>query len=335
MGRTSPLRHGNQQGSLSRAPAKAAEAVARYGDELRLRYAPRTVEGYRIHLKVLLAWLEERGLELSDVRREDMQAYQGALYARRKKDGQSYCAGSLANNLLVVQGFFRYLTRQGMLLADPASLLELPRREERLPRTILTPREAERILRSAAGGTPRELRDRALLETLYATGIRASELARLSPSDVDTEDRVLRVVMGKGRKDRTVPLTPGAARAIEAYLLRGRPRLLSPEAERVGRPLRGRKRIELLFLANQGGELHRAVLSRIVARYARRASVKKPVTCHTFRHSVATHLLRGGADIRHIQALLGHERLQTTERYTRVEVSDLRKVLKLAHPRGR
>jgi integrase/recombinase XerD len=314
---------------------KAAEVVARYEDELRLRHAPRTIEGYRRHLAELLAWLEERGLELTDVRREDLQAYQGMLYARRKKDGQSYCAGSLANALVAVQGFFRHLTRQRLLLADPASVLELPRREERLPRAILNPREAVRILRAACGETPRELRDRALLETLYATGIRASELAHVRPSDVDTEDRVMRIVMGKGGKDRTVPLTPSAARAIEEYLLRGRPKLLSSEERAVGRPLRGRKRIGLLFLASQGGELHRAVLSRIVAKYARRANVKKPVTCHTFRHSVATHLLRGGADIRHIQALLGHERLSTTERYTRVEVQDLRKVVRLAHPRGR
>ncbi len=309
--------------------------VSRYEDKLRLRYAPRTIEGYRRHLAGFLAWLSERGLELCDVRRGDMQAYQGALYARRKKDGQSYCAGSLANTLTVVQGFFRYLTRQGMLLADPAALLELPKREERLPRAIVTPREAVRILRAACGKTPRELRDRALLETLYATGVRASELAHARTCDVDTEDRVLRVVMGKGGKDRTVPLTPSAARAIEEYLLRGRPKILSPEGKVVGRPLAGKKDIALLFLADQGGELRRAVLSRIVAKYARRARVKKPVTCHTFRHSVATHLLRGGADIRHIQALLGHERLSTTERYTRVEVSDLRKVVRLAHPRGR
>ena len=320
---------------MCRGLSKTARIVRGYEDELVLRCAPRTVEGYGRQLRGFLGWLSERGLELGDVRREDMQAYQGALYARRKKDGRSYCSGTLANQLVVVQSFFRHLTRQGTLLADPASVLELPRREERLPCVILTPRQAVRILRAASGTTPRELRDRALLETLYATGIRASELARVRPSDVDTEDRVLRIVMGKGGKDRTVPLTPSAARAIEEYLLGGRPKLLSPEGKVVGRPLGGKKKVALLFLSDQGGELQRAVLSRIVAKYTGRANVTKAVTCHTFRHSVATHLLRGGADIRHIQVLLGHERLSTTERYTRVEVSDLRKVVSRAHPHGR
>jgi integrase/recombinase XerD len=132
---------------------------------------------------------------------------------------------------------------------------------------------------------------------------------------------VLRVVLGKGRKDRVVPLTRSAASAIETYLAKGRPELVRGKAPH-------------LFPAERGGYLHRALVNRIVKRHAEEARIRKRVTCHTFRHSVATHLLRGGADIRQIQALLGHGSLATTERYTRVEISDLRQVVRRAHPRG-
>ncbi len=131
------------------------------------------------------------------------------------------------------------------------------------------------------------------------------------------------MVQGKGRKDRNVPLTAAAASAIERYLLEARPKM------------RGARRSQLLFLAPRGGRLHTSTLNDIVQHHAKKARVKRHVTCHTLRHSVATHLLRGGADIRHIQALLGHASLQSTERYTRVEIQDLQKVIRRAHPRGR
>lgn len=150
-----------------------------------------------------------------------------------------------------------------------------------------------------------------------------SELAKLTPGHVDTEDRVLRVVRGKGRKDRNLPRTQAAARAIEAYLLHGRAQLLGAHP-----------RLEF-FIGDRGAFLHRAVVNKIVRRWAKQAQVKKHITCHTFRHSVATHLLQGKADIRHIQALLGHASLSTTQIYTRVEISDLKQVVARAHPRGR
>ena len=167
------------------------------------------------------------------------------------------------------------------------------------------------------------LRDRAILETFYATGIRVGELVRLQPHEVDTQERLLRVVMGKGRRDRNLPLTRSAAAAIDDYFEKARPRLAS-----LGRS-------SALFLSARGGQLNRWLVNLVVHRAAKRAGIKKPATCHTFRHSMATHLLRGRADIRHIQALLGHASLATTERYTRVEVQDLRQVLARAHPRGR
>jgi integrase/recombinase XerD len=316
----SPLRHGNQQGSLS---PKEQHLVALYAEDLQAHYPGRTPEEYLRGVRVFLAWIEEQGITPASVRTEDLLAYQSALVSARKSDGKPYALSTQTHRLLAVKGFFRFLYRRGFRLNDPATALELPRADIRLPRVVLTPREVLRILAAAARARDTvALRDRAILETFYATGIRVSELAKLTPYDVDTEERVLRVVLGKGRKDRTVPLTKAAAAAIESYLARGRAELVA-----------GRK-APFLFLAEHGGYLHRALVSRIVKRYANAARIKKRVTCHTFRHSVATHLLRGGADIRQIQALLGHASLATTERYTRVEISDLRQVVRRAHPRG-
>jgi integrase/recombinase XerD len=316
----SRTREGNQQGSVS---AKERHLLALYAEDLEAHYPGRTPEEYLRGVRVFLAWLEEQGIALASVRAEDLLAYQSALVSARKSDGKPYALSTQTHQLVAVKGFFRFLYRRGFRLNDPATALELPRADIRLPRLVLTPREVLRILAAAARDRDAiALRDRAILETLYATGIRVSELAKLTPYDADTEERVLRVVLGKGRKDRTVPLTKAAAAAIESYLAKGRGELVAGS------------KTPFLFLADHGGYLHRALLSRIVKRYAEAARIKKRVTCHTFRHSVATHLLRGGADIRQIQALLGHASLATTERYTRVEISDLRQVVRRAHPRG-
>jgi integrase/recombinase XerD len=173
------------------------------------------------------------------------------------------------------------------------------------------------------GTSPQELRDRALLETLYSTGVRVGELRRLTLQDVDTEERTMRVLLGKGRKDRYLPLTRAAASALERYLAQGRAALAAG------------KNVQQLFLSNAGGPVHPHTVYRILTRWASEARIKKPVTTHTFRHSLATHLLKGGADIRHIQKLLGHASLQSTERYTRVEIQDLKDIVRRAHPRSR
>jgi integrase/recombinase XerD len=314
----SPPRHGNQQGSVS---AKTKRLLQLYEDDLALRYSERT--NYPGHVRTFLSWLNSRGLDLHDVKNEDLDAYQTALYARRKTDGKPYSTGAHANRLTSIKSFFRFLYRRGFVLTDPAATLPMPRLEQRLPRVILTKQEAERILETPDRKTPLGLRDRAILEVLYGTGIRASELVKLAVEDVDTEERLLRVVLGKGKRDRVVPLTRTAARAVERYLVEGRPKLV------------GRARSSILFVGVEGGQLQRGRLSTIVKEWAKEAHVRKPVTCHTFRHSVATHLLKGRADIRHIQRLLGHRSLSTTERYTRVEVSDLKEVIARAHPRGR
>jgi integrase/recombinase XerD len=303
--------------------AKTAQLLARYETDLGSYASPRTVEAFVASVRIFLSWLDTHGVALSEVRPADLEAWRSALQARRRKDGRPYAASTQYDYLVALKNFFRFLVRHCYLLHDPAASLELPRRERRLPRVIYSPSEVKRIIEAASGETPRELRDRALVETLYATGLRVGELTKLTPYDVDFEERVCRVVMGKGRRDRRVPLTAPAAEAIERYLDFGRARLLGPS------------RAPYLFLGDKGGYLHRAVVGRMLRGLAKRAGVRKPVACHGFRHSVATHLLKRGADIRHIQALLGHACLSTTQIYTQVELSDLRRVLTRAHPRGR
>jgi integrase/recombinase XerD len=323
---TSPPRRQNQRGRVS---ARAWHLLQLYEDDLALHYGERTVVEYLAHVRAFLAWLDQKGLALAAVKRQDLQAYQTELFALRKRDGKPYSAGFQVNRLSALKSFFGFLTRRQILLADPTSGLAQPRLESRLPRAILSLGEARRLVEAPDTQVPLDLRDRAILETLYATGIRATELIRLSPFDVDTEEGTLRVVRGKGGKDRNVPLTRAAAEAIEAYLTEGRPKLLA------SRRTRGSKAPRRLFVSPRGGIIYRATLARLVRTWAERAGIKKHVSPHVFRHSVATHLLKRGADIRHIQALLGHACLSTTERYTRVEISDLQAVVKRAHPRGR
>ena len=312
---------------------KTRHLLRLYEDDLSLRYAERTVPEYLAHLRAFFAWLDRQGLTLTALRRADLQAYQTELFALRKKDGKPYSAGFQVNRLSALKSFFGFLVRRRILLADPTAGLERPRLETRLPRAILTPSEARRLVQAPDTHTPTGLRDRAILETLYGTGIRASELIQLSPFDVDTEEGMLRVVRGKGGKDRNLPLTRVAAQAIQAYLAQGRPKLLA--ASRTGGGIYPMKAPRRLFVSPRGGILYRATLERLVRVWAKKAGIKKRVSPHVFRHSVATHLLKRGADIRHIQALLGHACLSTTERYTRVEISDLQAVVRRAHPRGR
>jgi integrase/recombinase XerD len=308
---------------VSASTRKTSRLLRLFEDHLLVRCARRTATDYMAAIHALSEWLSERGVALVDARTTDLQAYQGHLYAVRKPDGAPYSLGHQINCLGAIKSFFRFACRRGYLLTDPSAALEYPRREQRLPRGILTRDECRRLVEAPEDSTPLGLRDRAILETFYATGLRAAELAELKCSDVDTEDRVVRVVLGKGAKDRNVPLTRAAAEAIDAYLLEGRPRM------------RGAQRSPLLFLALRGGALYDSLLNDVVQAAARSVGIEKHATCHTLRHSVATHLLKGGADIRHIQVLLGHSSLKSTERYTHVEISDLSKVLRRAHPRGR
>ena len=218
-----------------------------------------------------------------------------------------------------VRSFFEWLARKNGILADPAASLELPQEAKRLPRAVLSASEAERILALPDLSAPLGLRDRAILELLYATGVRRAELTALAVFDLDIERRALMIREGKGRKDRMIPTGERAALWCERYLEEARPEL---EREDNG----------VLFLTVTGLAIHPENLSRLIGSYLRRSGVGKPGSCHLFRHTMATLMLEGGADIRYVQQMLGHSDLASTRIYTRVSLRKLEAVHAASHP---
>jgi site-specific recombinase XerD len=238
----------------------------------------------------------------------------------RRLAGQGLATATQAAYMGAVKRFFAFLKARGMVLTDPARDLALPT-SQRLPRRVLSESQAERLVAAPAAGSILGRRDRAILETLYGTGIRRGECLQADVMDVDLAEGVLLVRDGKGRKDRFVPVLGRAAAAIDAYLADARPMLVKHAAE------------VALFLSALGRRLSRAGLALIVERHAKAAGVRAHP--HALRHACATHLLRGGADVRHVQELLGHRSLATTQLYTHVGVEDLRDVMMRTHPRER
>ena len=314
---------GAASGPSQHLARRSERLLGLFEDHLFASYAEKTARDVRRGAGLFLAWLEERGIAVVEARGADVEAYQSHVCTLRQKDETPYSIGEQTHRIAAVKKLFRFLYQRGYVLSDPSGAVRYPRPEKRLPQGVLTRNEARRLVEAVTEKTPLGLRDRAILEVFYGSGIRESELAGLRCDDVDVEERILRVVQGKGSKDRNVPLTRAAAQAIEAYLVEGRTRI------------RGATKSRRLFLALRGGRMYPSLLNDVVQDAARAAGIEKHVTCHTLRHTMATHLLKGGADIRHIQVLLGHACLSSTERYTHIEISDLSQVLRRAHPRGR
>jgi integrase/recombinase XerD len=276
------------------------------------RLAPRTIDAYRRDLEHLAAFL---GRPLSSATTEDVERYLAHLRAG------GAASTTIARRVAAVRGFFRHQVLVGARRDNPAADLDLPRRTKKLPRT-LSPGEVERLIDAAPGTTPRSLRDRALVELLYGAGLRVSEAVGLERAGVDLEQRLVRVV-GKGDKERIVPLGRHAANAVRRYLAHGRPYL-----DRRHRPE--------LFLNAQGGALTRAGAFLLLRRLAGKAGLEpERVHPHLLRHSFATHLLEGGADLRSVQEMLGHADLATTELYTHVSDRRRRELYYQAHPHAR
>lgn len=234
---------------------------------------------------------------------------------------EDLAAATRSAYLHTVRGFFAFLVRKGVILDDPSRDLPLPQ-AHRLPRRALTERQAAKLVNAPSAYSPLGQRDRAIMETLYGTGIRRGECLRLDVTDVDLGQALLFVRDGKGKKDRIVPLAVRAALALVAYLRDGRPEIAKDAREAA------------LFLSTLGRRLSRTQLHAMLHAHAAAAGLDH-VSPHALRHAYATHLLRGGASVRHVQELLGHRSLQTTALYTRVDVEDLRRVIALAHPRER
>lgn len=295
-----------------------------------MHYSEHTIKNHRIDLGYFIAWCEERSiLRPEDVTRAILERYRQHVYHyRRKTDGEALSFACQGKRLISIRVFFRWMTRQHHLLFNPASELELPKMEKRLPRHVLTVAEVESILNGVKvnDATGLGIRDRAMLETLYSTGVRRQELVNLKLNDLDRERGTLMIRQGKGRKDRMVPIGARAVAWIEKYLADVRSRYVEEPDD------------GFLFLAKHGEALTGKQLSYIVKRAIDRGGLERAANehlnsaCHLFRHACATHMLENGADIRFIQALLGHADLSTTDMYTQVSIMKLKAVHEATHP---
>jgi integrase/recombinase XerD len=283
--------------------------------------------GLRTRRKVLIAfceWCAERGVERpSELTRGVIEAYQRRLSLQRKPDGKPLTAHTQSLKLSAITKYCSWMTRERLTLYNPASEIELPKSGVRLPKAVLTVEEAERIIAVPDISTPLGLRDRVILETFYATGIRRTELSRLKLADTDLDRGVLAVRQGKNRKDRFVPLGERAGAWISKYLEESRP-VLARFADDGS-----------LFLTVDGTSIRPNYLGDVVHQAIVIADVGKEGGCHLFRHTVATLMLEGGADIRFIQQMLGHASVATTQIYTQVSLQKLKAVHEATHPGAR
>jgi integrase/recombinase XerD len=321
--RDSGKRGGNPAAELpTGAPGTIAGEAPRYLEWLAVRnYTPSTIEGRRDALKVFLLWTEERELHESHaITKPILESYQRHLWRWRKQNGKPLGITTQRSRLGTLKDYFAWLTRRNLITANPASELELPRQEKRLPAEALGLREMSGILNVPDIADPLGIRDRAMLETLYSTGIRRSELTRLEITDLNRERQTLQIRQGKGHKDRVVPVGQRALKWLERYLDEVRPKLIVEQSEKA------------LFLTSYGEGFNPDVVSRMVSKFIKKAEIGRPGSCHLVRHSCATHMLEGGADIRFIQQLLGHEKLETTAIYTQTSIEQLKAVHARTHP---
>jgi len=298
--------------------------LVHFQEYLQMRnFKDQSVKNYVSRLRHFFSYLnDELNIQrLGEVTPEIINGYQQQLFTATTRHGRPMALQSQAAYLISLKTFFRFLVQHDHILYNPTALLELPRRDRNLPRSILTKQEVQRLLAQPDLGTLQGYRDRTILEIFYATGIRAREMRQLDVYDPDISKGTLMIRDGKGNKDRVVPLTATAAEFIDGYLHNVRAKLLR------GGPT------DTLILSNAGQRLSVYCLQHYLQRYLPRAKISKPVTCHVLRHTCATHLLAGGADIRYIQQLLGHASLATTQIYTRVEISDLKRAHRKYHPR--
>jgi integrase/recombinase XerD len=296
--------------------------MVRYLEALRVKnYSPRTVQNRESYLGFFIQWCDARSIARpQEVTKPILDRYQRHLFHYRKPNGQPLGFSSQLQRLTPVRAYFKWLTRQNVLLWNPASEIELPRQEKRLPKHVLTVEEAERVLEQPKLADAMGLRDRAILETLYSTAIRRMEVANLLVYDLDAERGTLMVRQGKGKKDRMVPIGERAIAWVRKYVDVARPQLVMPPDEGV------------LFLTQEGEALSPDRLTQLVREYVVAADTGKSGACHLFRHTCATLMLEGGADIRYIQEMLGHVELSTTQIYTQVSIRRLKTVHSLTHP---
>ena len=280
--------------------------------------AENTIMAYGRDLAKFLAFLSKQKRALADIRRDDIVDFLASLY-RQKLDSRS-----VARHLVTVRNFFRFAVAEGAVPADPTLTLESPKIRRSLP-GYLRLEEVDRLLEQPDLRTPFGVRDKAMLEVLYSTGLRVSELVGLRVGDLEMKMGCLRCI-GKGNKERLVPVGRKAIEAVQNYLSEARPLLL--------RKRRPGPTAPYLFINRLGGKLSRVGVWKILSDYGRRAGLRARLTPHKLRHSFATHLLEGGADLRSVQLMLGHADISTTQIYTHVVEERLKHIYKAHHPRA-
>ncbi len=297
-------------------PAKFSPEILSFLDYARVEkgLASNSIEGYRRDLEKFALFMQKSDLDWDRVQRENIRQFLELLYR------QGLSARSAARHLAAIRHLFQFLVKDGKLAVDPAREVEAPRLDHTLPK-YLSFQEVEALLAQPDVSTATGLRDRAMLELLYATGMRVSELISVQQEDLEPNLGIVRC-LGKGRKERLIPVGKSALRAVEAYLRQGR----SSFVKRPG--------VRSLFLNARGGELSRVGFWKILRAYGLKAGIHTPLTPHMVRHSFATHLLERGADLRSIQTMLGHSDISTTQIYTHVIKERLRQVYQSHHPRA-
>jgi integrase/recombinase XerD len=297
-------------------PGQLQAHVIRFLNYLRVEkgLAANTISSYGRDLKKFIAYCRAQNIRAEGTTRQHVREFLQSLFERR------LTARSVARHLVAVRSFFRFLLNERIVASDPAADVDSPQSGVTLPK-FLSVSQVEALLRQPDVSTPRGLRDKAMLEVLYATGMRVSELVNLKCDSADVNLGILRCV-GKGSKERLIPVGRSALAALEAYVARGRDQLIK------------KGNTPFLFVNNRGGKLSRVGFWKILTRYGQAAAITAPLTPHVVRHSFATHLLERGADLRSIQLLLGHSDISTTQIYTHVVQERLKQVYQAHHPRA-
>lgn len=301
--------------------SKSGLFLKRYEDHSKaLGLSPLSVINYLCDVRAFLRYLEEEKIEdLKDVDKKVILRYQAYLYGHPK----GYNLRTQSKKLQGLKHFFRHLEREDILLVDPTVQLKLPKLPKELPLNLPSEKEIKKLLNSIDLDDRRGLRDRAILEVLYSSGLRSSEITNLTLDALDKENKLLKIYRGKGNKDRVVPVGETALHYLDLYIQNTRGCFVKIEGDR------------RLFLTSRGGPMKSENIADILRRWIKPTGLKKEIRPHALRHAMATHMLRHGAPIRHIQEMLGHASLGTTQIYTKVEIGDLQKVHRKTHPRDR
>ena len=317
-----------------------ARALDTYETSLLARRAsPLTIKTYLRDLALLQRLLKP--LEPGQTRIEDLREAQVSLLTGEgTRSGRPAAPASTARASAAWRGLFGFLAAEGLLSENPAGRLDLPKQPKRVPGDVLSEEEIQRLLMTPSETTPTGVRDRALIELLYATGLRCGELRDLDLADLDRQERLILGKSGKGEKGRVVPLTRSAFHRVNAYLGGVRAELVSSGVAKSGQALAGKRGWRqadslALFVSTRGNRISGVCLLKLLRKHAASAAIEKKVSPHTLRRTFATHLLQRGADIRSIQLLLGHASLDTTSLYLGLDREELRRTLLLKHPRER